>query len=176
MTRGLLLCSMVMLMIGVSGCNMSISFSDGSEQPPVAPVVTATPVTSGEDTATVEVSAMRGWQNSYVLIYAGDRVTVRYVSGLWTQQTHVVEPHDAADRDSGYVCGRSDCVEPYPDYPQGALVGRVGPQLVPIGDEATFIALYTRYLALRMNDGDESLYDNSGSVTVRITVDRASQP
>jgi len=164
---------MVVLAVGLSGCNMSISFNDTSEPTTSPAVVTATPSDTAAETTTFEVMARQGWQNSHVLVSSGDRLTVKYMSGLWTQQTNVVEAHDAGDQ-GDYICGRSDCVEPYPDYPQGALIGRVGPQLVAIGDGASFTSQYTRYLALRMNDGDDGLYDNSGSVVVSITVEHTT--
>ena len=169
MLRTILL-STIILALATSGCNLSISLNDSESPPQQSPPVAPIPQYTSQETTTFGVVATQGWQNTYVLVKEGDRVMVKYVSGQWTQQVNGVALHDAADQ-GGYICGRSDCVEPYPDFPQGALIGRIGPQLIAIGNKASFTSQYTRYLALRMNDGDAGLYDNGGSVTVSITVE-----
>jgi hypothetical protein len=108
-----------------------------------------------------------------VELQAGDSVVVEYVSGVWNNGTR----QDGFDGDGPpdrYVCAEymnaSDCVEPVPDFQAGALVGRVGRQLLAIGNRLSFVVETSGHLELRMNDGDPGLNDNQGSIVVRVTV------
>jgi serine/threonine-protein kinase len=124
--------------------------------------------------ATVEVFANKGWQNTGVELNENDQVTVEYVSGKWTNWIGHNQPHDGNGPPDVYICAQwmdaNKCLEPIPTFPAGALVGRVGQQLIGIGNRATFIAESAGILELRMNDSDDGLYDNVGHIIVRITV------
>jgi hypothetical protein len=63
-----------------------------------------------------------------------------------------------------------NCVEPVPDFPSGALVGRIDRQILKIGADGRFTANESGVLQLRMNDGDNGLYDNNGVLTVEIVI------
>ncbi len=70
----------------------------------------------------------------------------------------------------GEVLAASACVEPLPDFPQGGLIGRVGDRVFPIGEATTITAPIAGPIQLRINDANEGLYDNDGTLTVHVTV------
>lgn len=125
----------------------------------------------------VSVQANLGWQDSGVLVAAGQTVTVTYVSGDWTAdpKTNDGNAYDA-NGCPGVVVPGSQTAFPMPGVTMGALVGRVGesgaafligdgPQVIPSGDIGN--------LYLCINDDLTGAYgaglaDNSGSVTVQI--------
>jgi regulation of enolase protein 1 (concanavalin A-like superfamily) len=123
---------------------------------------------------TVEVFADKGWQNTGVELIENDQVTVEYISGKWTNWIGHNQPYDGNGPPNVYICAQwmdaNKCMEPIPTFPAGTLIGRVGQQLIGIGNRATFITESAGILELRMNDGDDGLYDNEGYITVQITV------
>jgi hypothetical protein len=118
------------------------------------------------------VQAARGWQDTGLLLPADRPVRVTYVAGSWTENQHDWPPHDGANATQDYICAAvvpaAQCVEPIPDAPQGLLIGRAGRALLKIGNDLTFYAETTDPLTLRMNDGDDGLYDNAGAITVEV--------
>ena len=123
---------------------------------------------------TVEVFASKGWQDTGIQLQPGDRVMIEYISGKWTNWVSHNAPYGADGPPTTYICAEfmsaDKCLEPVPDFPAGALVGRVGQQLLGIGDHLAFTVESAGNLELRINDGDEGLGDNAGSIIVRITV------
>ena len=123
----------------------------------------------------VNVYADRGWQDTDIFVNCGDQVTVRYISGEWTHWLGQIPYSDASGR-YGDVCADSmpadECVEPIPDFPTGALIGKLGSHLLKIGNSLTFISEDAGYLLLRINDADIGLYDNADAITVEVTVHR----
>lgn len=118
----------------------------------------------------VEVQADRGWQETSASVRAEQAFRVEYISGEWTAWDGTIPPHDAAG--TGYVCGDADtCCEPMPGYRKEALIGRVGDEFFPIGNGGTFTPQSNGVLYLRMNDCDDALADNAGSVVVRVRID-----
>ncbi|HEY7356368.1 MAG TPA: hypothetical protein VH590_07870, partial [Ktedonobacterales bacterium] len=95
----------------------------------------------------------------------------RYVTGLWTSTIGTAE-YDATG--SHYICDKykraTQCVEPLPDFPTGALIGYDGNEFLRIGNNLTFYAKESDKLWLRMNDGGCCLSDNEGSIIVQITI------
>jgi hypothetical protein len=120
----------------------------------------------------VTVQAAQGWQDTGLLLPADRPVRVTYVAGSWTENQHDWPPHDGANATQDYICAAvlpaAQCVEPIPDAPQGLLIGRAGRALLKIGNDLTFYAETTDPLTLRMNDGDDGLYDNAGAITVEV--------
>jgi hypothetical protein len=68
--------------------------------------------------------------------------------------------------------GSTDQWSLVPDFSKGALIGSIGDSDFGIGRGSRITAKYSGELLLRINDVDSSLIDNSGSLTVRIRVDR----
>ena len=125
------------------------------------------------------VAANKKWQDTSVSLNAGQEVSITYLSGEWTVQKGT-RPYTDAAGPQDYICAKqidaSQCVEPIPDYWVGGLIGKVGSQLISIGNKSTFRATETANLELRANDGDDGLYDNEGSVLVSIkTQDNTSK-
>lgn len=65
------------------------------------------------------------------------------------------------------------CVEPIPDSWIGALIGKVSNQKLKIGNLLTFTSAIDGYLFLRMNDADMGLYDNAGTLTAQVMIQRS---
>ena len=59
-----------------------------------------------------------------------------------------------------------------PGVYNGALVGRIGGALREVGNRLAFSAQSAGLLELRMNDHDEGLHDNEGSILIQISVQR----
>jgi hypothetical protein len=127
----------------------------------------------------VEVSAAKSWQPSGFVLKPGDRATVEYVSGEWSHFPKEVPLYAGAYPPVDYVCADQipahQCVEPVPDYRSGALIGRTREELFKIGDRLTFTSTTGGPLLLRANDGDDGLYDNIGSIKVRVSIDRPTR-
>ncbi|MHB8629982.1 MAG: hypothetical protein ACYDBJ_27545 [Aggregatilineales bacterium] len=161
--NGLLKLLLLVLVIGAANActslgspfGISVHFSvDASVS--FAPILAASTVmptpTDNGSAATFEVWADKAWQDTHVVVRAGQTVIVTYVSGLWTEQQGVVPLHDSGSI-GGLVCGRSDCAEPAPNAPKGSLIGRIGGgQIVEIGTAQRFVTDDSGTLALRIND------------------------
>ena len=136
------------------------------------PIQFATPVQQ----ITHEVSAKEKWQDTGITVSTGDVVTVEYVVGMWTGGTGANRWYDArGDLVLKYRCiehadNLSSCEEPMPDAYNGALIGKVEDSLIEIGNYAQFTSSTSGNLFLRMNDKDKGLFDNEGTITVRITI------
>jgi hypothetical protein len=119
----------------------------------------------------VIVSSTQGWQDTQISVQAGTTLTIKTIAGQWTNWKGT-NPYNSGDGDIYYICADhiayNQCVEPLPDFPQGALVGKVNEQIFGIGSGNEIIVQQTGILYLRINDGDDGLYDNDGDLTVRI--------
>jgi hypothetical protein len=149
--------------IGVIGLLLAGLFA--AAQPPRTPLQPGAPVR-------VTVQAARGWQDTGLVLPPDRPVRVTYLAGGWTENQTGWPLHDGANAAQGYICAAvlpaGQCVEPIPDAPQGMLIGRAGRTLLKIGNDLTFRAETAEPLALRMNDGDDGLYDNAGAITVEV--------
>lgn len=125
---------------------------------PIPPAPLVEPVTKA-------ISADLDWQNKGVRLESGDTIKVQFMSGEIRDGDAVVRGPAGA----GYVCGDSGCCEPMPEVERDALIGRVGDDLFLIGDRNTIEMQEGGELQLRINDCDEGLFDNSGSLTVPIS-------
>jgi hypothetical protein len=121
----------------------------------------------------VEVDAKGGWQVTNILAKKGAEITITVVDGQWTAWEGV-SPYTAG-AGSDYVCAdvmpAERCVEPVPDFPVGTLIGRIGRQILRIGEGSHFTVQRSGLLMLRMNDGDPGLHDNAGKLVVRIVIE-----
>lgn len=131
--------------------------------------ITAWEPTRAALSRTIQVAADQRWQDNDITLSAGDQVIVEYLSGEWTRTDGVIPSGDGRSAEF-YVCGRPDCTEPMPYYPAGALIGRVGDQKIGIGNGVTFTAQSAGKLELRMNDADDALWDNAGTISVHVIV------
>ncbi len=142
-------------------------------QPPAPPVeagavkAAGTPETGRKQTQEKElvVSAMKGWQDTGIVIAKGDSVLIEYISGKWA--THFSLPLDAdgIKNDSSSV------------IPRLSLIGRIGKdQPFFVGNRyTTKEAERTGGLSLRMNVNDVALQQgNNGFLRIRIAVNAES--
>ena len=120
----------------------------------------------------IQVDAELPWQMTSLAIGAGDTLVLKVISGLWTHQTGVAPYNNGTGGD--YVCTDfyppSQCVEPMPEVPQGALVGKIGSHIFAIRNGTTIVARQSGRLYLRMNDGDNGLFDNDGILTLDVDI------
>jgi len=124
---------------------------------------------SGSSKSThVEVKANRTWQSTGIQVASGTKLALEVVDGKWASAkgTGVYNGGEG----TGYVCGHVDCVEPLPDLPSDSLIGMIGDAKFGVGNGTTIITEQAGELYLRINDGDNGLYDNDGTLTVSITI------
>jgi hypothetical protein len=138
-----------------------------SPRPSVTSSVARTPTN-------VSVRGDTGWQDTGIVVSARDRVSVTYITGQWTYVPGTIPPWDASGFD--YICAEkiaaASCREAIPDFPKGALIGRVGDQMLRIGQSLEFTPRASGPLFLRMNQTDNStdLASVRGAITVQVVV------
>ena len=110
----------------------------------------------------IRIKAAGGWQDTGVVVAAASPFSLRVVSG----QIHDSETKILDGAGSDYVCGRPDCCEPMPNVRRSAVIGRLGSQVFDVSNGGFFEDHRGGALFLRVNDCDEGLYDNGGTLTV----------
>ena len=126
-----------------------------SMSPPVPP--------PNPTTRIVEVRANASWQNTNIFVPAGSRVSIIYRSGQWRHGPEIPWHTGSGSRERCEEC-------PVPDMPPGALIGRVGNQVLRVGNALEFTSSESGTLLLRMNDLDNAISNNDGSISVEVTV------
>jgi hypothetical protein len=131
-------------------------------QPGTPPAIGVPNVTS--------VSSLQGWQQTGLYLKSGDKYYVEYRGGSWSVDTHgygYIGPTGISPEDDKEVAPSSKFVLA---VPYGCLIGKVGSgNAILIGDKGgPFNADATGFLSLRMNDGDETLGDNDGAISVAL--------
>ena len=155
------------LIVGTLACTLTLSTD--AALPPVhlslpTPTPIAIPFTSSGPAINLNVSATQGWQATGVFVEAGEKLKVEDIAG------EIIDLKVTLTDGSGYnyVCGHANCCEPLPTARRGALLGRLGGATFLIGNGGVFTIESSGELSLRLNDCDEGLYDNAGSLTVRL--------
>jgi hypothetical protein len=126
--------------------------------------------TSGVTSGLISVSSLTGWQQTNLQLNAGDKFYVEYRGGSWSVNIHgypYVGPLGLpADIDNKVDNGSKITVS----VPYGYLIGKVGSgNVINIGNKGgPFTADASGFLSLRMNDGDKTLGDNDGAITVAV--------
>jgi hypothetical protein len=123
-------------------------------------------------------SSQKGWQQSELQLNSGDSFYVEYRGGGWSVDyrnfPHVGPAGYSADINKTIAAGyQLDSTLPY-----GFLLGKVGDgKVIPIGGQGgPFTADASGFLFLRINDGDSSLRDNDGAITVTLRCSTANSP
>jgi len=128
-----------------------------------APARNVTPTVSWS--AILQVSSGKLWQDTGIQVEKGKQIRLEVEVGQWRKSPNAPYTHGEG---TGYICGRSDCVEPLPKYPTDALIGQIGEQQFYVGQGATIVAEQSGTLSLRMNDGDHDVWDNDGDLMVGV--------
>jgi hypothetical protein len=122
------------------------------------------------ESISVRVDSTGGWQDTGIIVAEHDTVSVTHQSGSWTvdyRNFPEVGPQgydDATDARIYQGCKVDSA------YHYGVLLARIGSgDSLPIGTAMSLKAQSTGPLALRINDNDDCLGDNSGSVSVIVT-------
>ena len=118
--------------------------------------------------ATVKVAADQGWQDTEVVLQAGEQVRIEYVSGQIQDQETTIIDGTGAD----FICGHAGCCEPLPETRRSSLIGRIGRldnDIFSVGNGVEITVETTGNLFLRINDCNSGLYDNSGQFQVQVT-------
>ncbi len=141
-------------------------------RPTVTPDPTSTPGPGDGTRPTNSVLARTGWQATAAEAESGAEIHLRVDRGRWTHWAGT-EPRNPGTGGS-YVCAenmpRERCLEPLPEAPQGALIGRIGGALFAVGSGTTLSARTSGGIELRINDGDGGLGDNDGELHVALGV------
>jgi hypothetical protein len=116
---------------------------------------------------TVRVAANKGWQGSALSLGPDDDVQIDYAEGEWAgnKQDKPRMPVTTGPKGSGCF--------PAPFAPSGALIARIGNGRPFLVGESSGRMSGRGEVFLRMNDCDQWLSDNSGSVRVNIYLYRA---
>lgn len=117
-----------------------------------------------------EVFANLGWQDTGISLNRGDELEIFYISGEWTSQVS-----------SGVYFGpikngaeNSELCRPIPEL-DAALVGKISQgEIFVTGSAYSIQVIEDGTLFLRMNDCDEWLSDNDGSLLLNIIVTQTS--
>lgn len=124
--------------------------------------------------APVTVQANIAWQNTGIVLSAGNKATITYASGLWTAnpENNGGKLYNAAGNPT-YIKAKPGYA--LPGQNEGALVGRVGSTVFLVGMGATVPAGLTGQLQLCINDDlygeyGAGLTDNIGAIVVTIDV------
>jgi hypothetical protein len=112
----------------------------------------------------IELPANQGWSSTGVHFQARQAFQIAYLSGQIRDGATAIA--DASG--TGYVCGHAGCCEPLPEVPRDALIGRIGRDNFYVGNGGAFTAAKSGLLYLRINDCDEGLYENQGSLRIII--------
>ncbi len=112
------------------------------------------------------VSSLVGWQDTGIAIAKGDHVFIEYVSGKWRTTNNTADLSDAKGEKNNWA------EAPFPDSPVGCLLGRIGvDQPFVVGNLfETKEAERAGKLYLRINDSNQYLHDNDGSLKIQIVV------
>lgn len=119
----------------------------------------------------IQVDASKIWQESGIEVNPGDHVTVKYISGTWGQ-----DALDAKGHPDGYICSQympaSKCTELVPDAIQSSLIGKVGTQILKIGDYLEFTVNQHGFLQFSKNQDvvGFNLHGDSGIITIQVTI------
>ena len=102
------------------------------------------------------------WQPTSVVYEAGDTVRIDVVDGTWTHWDGTVAPNPGVGEGA---CG-SSCL--MPEATKGALIARIGDQMVAIGRGSTIRTGTGGRIDLSINDDPAGGSDNRGELTVRL--------
>lgn len=120
---------------------------------------------------TVMVGSTDGWVETPLILQAGDKFTVSYVSGLWSVDYNLlnyVGPEGYSPEVDAQIFPGCKIVS---SLPYGRLLGEVGSgSTISVGSGGTFTADASGYLFLRINDMDSCLVDNDGSVVMEVNL------
>lgn len=116
------------------------------------------------DSEVVEVAADERWVETGIFISNGDELTIRYVAGKWSPWPGGRYDAIGSGGDPRCRCNVMDGVS------HAALIGKIGEnEPFFIGDQYFHRVGESGELYLGINDMD--LYDNSGSLRVRVEID-----
>jgi hypothetical protein len=147
----------------------AVNASGESPWQPGSASACATTTKPAPERVTIDVSSTIGWNYTPIPFQKGETFTIEFVSGEWSVDYRNLpsvgpEGYDATDD--------ADIYQPCKfatDLPYGRLLGSVGSQGVfSVGRGGTFTADASGSLALRINDIDQCLVDNDGSVRVTV--------
>ncbi len=151
------------VLVSLACSSFSVSLDQATLQIAV-PTLIPTKMQLPPDAMLFDVQADKGWQDTGLRVVAERQFQVAYAAG------HVIDRDTVVEDGNGwnYVCGRASCCEPLPTVRRSALIGQVGNQTFFIGNGGVFSAPADGHLFLHINDCDEGLYDNSGSLKVSL--------
>jgi hypothetical protein len=112
----------------------------------------------------IEVRADRGWQPAGLRVAPNQSFTIEYVSGTIRDREVTIPNANGSE----YVCGSADCCEPLPNERRSTLLARVDRQVFVVGNGARVTSREGGRLFLRINDCDEGLSDNAGTLEIRV--------
>jgi hypothetical protein len=120
------------------------------------------------------IDSTRGWLDTTIDVHESQILIIEYKGGLWSVDFRNYSGVDA----NGYI-NENDLslrnwmqYKYFPKAPFGALIGAIGDKTKPftIGSEYINTRPENGRLYLRINDSDEALGDNKGSIEVSVMI------
>ena len=163
----------LLLLLVIAGVIIGVKYLLPSLKAQQTPQNTPSPSASQTSTpysiATVEVFAAKGWQDTRVQVRAGDSLEITCVSGIWAGKTgnSIFTGPEGGHPSQDYFCNPIS----HKETGFNALIGKIwyGKPFM-VGRHFTGTAGISGTLYLRMNDCDNWIADNEGSVSVTIQV------
>jgi len=158
--------TLIILLVLLSACGGGSDygvFEAGLDNSPSA--VGGGPVKQAE----VTVHASRSWQDTGIIVYPDQEVTVQYLRGQWS-----VNSFTGPTGAGGNPRFIARPLYALPGAPEAALIGRVGERVFLIGNGGVVPEGITGPLELVINDDllglyGQGLFDNAGSIDILIT-------
>jgi len=137
------------------------------QQNPIPTSTSTSPTSTPYSKAAFEVLANQGWQSTGVQVKSGDLLSITFISGIWSGKTgnNLFTGPERGHPSQDYNCNPL----PHKETGYNALIGKIwyGKPFV-VGRRFLGSADISGTLYLRMNDCDEWLEDNEGSIVVNI--------
>ena len=112
----------------------------------------------------VSVAGNQAWQDTGLALAANQTIDIEYLSGAVMDASTTITDANGLD----YSCNDIDCCEPLRSARRSALIAQIGTSIVFIGNAQRVTAPSAGTLRLRINDCDEGLFDNSGTLIIRV--------
>jgi hypothetical protein len=135
------------------------------------PLATAT-LRRSDFTVEYAIAASQPWQDTGILLVAGDLVEITYLEGSWTENSRDTP---LSGPEGILPALAAACDQPLPSETAGynVLAGKVGQaQPFKVGGLFKDTVQSAGKLYLRLNDCDDKLDDNEGTIKVKIIIRR----
>ncbi len=129
-------------------------------------------------TKNITIKANDGWTSTGLSLNSGESAEVTYIDGSWAVNQDISGSYLYTDVNglfAGYrTCELDNQWFPLHNTRPGQLLARIGTseEIIPLDKKTIIASNHAGILYLRANDSDFCLRDNSGSVAIRVNINR----